>query len=284
MPLLYFWRGDNYRRDLDLGAGYHLNQSTAVRHDIEIGDSLWAFTRRRDGIYALAAELVASAKTLNPRGYRYGHYRLWGNLQRSRYFKVDGQPDITNLIRGLSIQAGGDVLGRAFQGHAAVRAITLGDHRTLASYAARLEDEPRARLIPEERLEALLISGNEEAVDALIRDEPSGLAEERRRYLSQIASRRNRQLVEQLQGTYRGRCQICSWEPKGRYGTELCEGHHIRWLSRGGEDAITNLVLICPNHHRAIHRCDAPFDWGRGCFVFSIALEMLALNEHELLP
>ena len=30
MPLLYFWRGDNYRRDLDYGAGYHLNQSNPL--------------------------------------------------------------------------------------------------------------------------------------------------------------------------------------------------------------------------------------------------------------
>jgi hypothetical protein len=30
MPLLYYWRGDNYRRDLDMGAGYHLNQANPV--------------------------------------------------------------------------------------------------------------------------------------------------------------------------------------------------------------------------------------------------------------
>jgi hypothetical protein len=27
VPLLYYWRRDNYRRDLDTGAGYHLNQA-----------------------------------------------------------------------------------------------------------------------------------------------------------------------------------------------------------------------------------------------------------------
>ena len=27
MPLLYHWRGDNHRRDLDYGVGYHLNQA-----------------------------------------------------------------------------------------------------------------------------------------------------------------------------------------------------------------------------------------------------------------
>ena len=84
--LLYFWRGDNYRRDLDYGVGFHLNQANPLLHQIGIGESLWAFTRNTDGRYVLAAELVISAKTMNPRGYRYGPYRVWGDLTRSRYF------------------------------------------------------------------------------------------------------------------------------------------------------------------------------------------------------
>ena len=183
MPLLYFWRGDNYRKDLDFGAGYHLNQANPLLHSIEVGDSLWAFTRRRDGKYALAAELVASAKTLNSLGFRYGKYRLWGDLTRSRYFAVDGQPDLTTLIRTLSIKARGDVLGRAFQGRAAVRTITTEDQAVLTAYAARLPLEPRARLLPEERLEALILSGDEAAVAHLLQVEPSGLASSRRAYL-----------------------------------------------------------------------------------------------------
>ena len=45
VPLLYYWRRDNYRRDLDMGAGYHLNQANPLMHQIDLGDSLWAFTR-----------------------------------------------------------------------------------------------------------------------------------------------------------------------------------------------------------------------------------------------
>jgi hypothetical protein len=104
MHLLYFWRGDNYRRDLDHGVGFHLNQSNSILHQCCIGESLWAFTRRPDGRYALAAQLVASAKTLNPRGFRYGAFRLWGDLRLSRYFKIDSQPDISALVRSLSIR------------------------------------------------------------------------------------------------------------------------------------------------------------------------------------
>jgi integrase len=92
MPLLYYWRNDNYFRDLDLGAGYHLNQSNPLLHQIEIGDSLWAFTRAKNGDYVLAADLVIKAKTINPPNFRYGRYRVWGDLKNSRYFKVDNQP------------------------------------------------------------------------------------------------------------------------------------------------------------------------------------------------
>ena len=285
MPLLYYWRGDNYRRDLDYGAGYHLNQASHLLHKIELGDSLWAFTRRKDGAYALAAELVVHAKTLNPPGYRYGRYRVWGDLSRSRYFQVNTQSDLTPLIRSLSVRSGKGILGRAFQGLAAVRELDSVDHSVLLAYARGLEKEPRARLIPEERLEALLVSKDERAVEALLQAEPSGLAEERVRYLFMQAIKRDPKLVQSMRERYQGRCQICIWEPRMIYGPDICETHHIQWLSRGGDDVESNMVLLCPNHHRAIHRCDAQFDWEGLGFVFSpTRSEKLQLREHILEP
>ena len=91
MHLLYHWQRDNYRHDLDYGVGFHLNQANPLMHQIGIGESLWAFTRKRDGRYALAAELVVSAKTKNPDGFRYGRYRVWGDLRKSRYFGIESQ-------------------------------------------------------------------------------------------------------------------------------------------------------------------------------------------------
>ncbi len=286
MPLLYHWRGDNHRRDLDHGVGYHLNQANPLLHEVALGDSVWAFTHTRSGAYALAAELVVSAKTRNPPGYRYGPYRVWGDLRRSRYFAVDGQPDITPLVRSLAIAAGGDVLGRAFQGRAAVRWLGEADHARLAAYARHLAPEPRARLLPEERLEALLVSGDEASVARLLRDEPSGLAEERRRYLlgqaAQGALARDRRHTLELRDLYDGACQLCGWAPRRSYRADLCEAHHVHWLSRGGPDTLGNLVLVCPNHHRAIHRLDAPYDFGTGGFVFGVTVERLTALQHDL--
>lgn len=58
--------------------------------------------------------------------------------------------------------------------------------------------------------------------------------------------------------------------------------HHVRWLSRGGPDALGNLVLVCPNHHCAIHRLDASYDFGAGGFVFGAATKGLITLRHEL--
>jgi predicted restriction endonuclease len=91
---------------------------------------------------------------------------------------------------------------------------------------------------------------------------------------------KNPQLTAELQGMYGGKCQLCLWDPRSVYGDAICEGHHIVWLSRGGEDLLTNLVLLCPNHHRAVHRTDSPLDFGDMAFDFGTHREGLRVNRH----
>jgi 5-methylcytosine-specific restriction enzyme A len=280
MPLLYFWRGDNYRRDLDMGAGYNLNQANPLLHSIDIGDSLWAFTRNRLGDYVLAAELVVSAKTRNPKSFRYGSYRLWGSLEKSRYFLVDGQPSVEPLIRGLSCSPRADLLGQSFQGRNAVREISTADQRMLRAFAKALPLEHRARLIPEEQLEQDIATGSSAEVRRLVAQAPNGLTRKRLEYLYTKAPTRSRRFAQELHEQYGGKCQICLWSPCDKYGHPLCHGHHIHWLCRGGEDSLENMVLVCPNHHAAIHRCDAAFDYTDMAFVFDSHRGVLQLNCH----
>jgi 5-methylcytosine-specific restriction protein A len=59
---------------------------------------------------------------------------------------------------------------------------------------------------------------------------------------------------------------------------ELTEAHHIDWLCRGGQDTMENLILLCPNHHAAIHAKDPTFDRGRlefrnGSMVLKVVLD-----------
>ena len=221
MPLLYFWRGDNYRRDLDMGAGYHLNRSSPLLHSIPIGDSLWVFTRNRNGDYVMAAELVVSAKTRNPPTFRYGGYRVWGDLEASRYFRADDQQSVEPLIRSLSCGPKADVFGRSFQGRSAVRMLSDADHALLQIYTATLPQEPRARLLPEDDLEQALVTGSAEDVQHLIQHTPNGLARARMEYLYTRAPTRSRKLANDLHELYDGRCQICLWNPCEKYGSNL---------------------------------------------------------------
>jgi 5-methylcytosine-specific restriction enzyme A len=278
MPLLYYWRPDNYQRDLAFGVGYHLNQDSPRLHEIDIGDSLWAFTRRADGACVLAAEIVVRARTLNRNGFHYGRYRLWGDLQKSRYFLVPGQPQVDAVLRALSLDVRARFIPQAFQGHAAVRRIDARDHAMLAAAASGLPLEPRAHLVPEERLEALVLLGDPEGVRHLLAAEAPGLAGQRQAYLYGTSVSRVRAWTDWLRDRYDDRCQLCGWSGKSSYQRLICEAHHLQWLSRGGADELDNLVLVCPNHHRVIHAWDAAFDFGDHSFVFS-ELRREALRE-----
>ncbi len=66
------------------------------------------------------------------------------------------------------------------------------------------------------------------------------------------------------------------------YGKYLCQGHHVHWLSQGGEDSENNMMLVCPNHHSAIHGCDAQFDYSTMAIDFGSSKEPLQLVLHDL--
>jgi predicted restriction endonuclease len=92
---------------------------------------------------------------------------------------------------------------------------------------------------------------------------------------------RSRSLARQVHDLYEGRCQVCGFDPLLRYNVGACEAHHLVYLSRGGEDSLDNLVLVCPNHHTVAHRTSAPFDFHNLTFVFAHNhREPLILNRH----
>ncbi len=280
MPLLYYWRPDNYHRDLDYGASYHLNQASQRLHKIEIGDSLWAFTRNSNDFYVLAAELIIKAKTINRPRYRYGKYRVWGDPKKSRYFETESQSSVEAIIRNLTLAIDTEHLGKAFQGRAAIRQITVEDHLLLKNVAANLKNEERARLLPEEELEAKVFLGDEKKVREWLYNVPSGLIENRMKYLYGEVTRRNSEKVKQLRELYNGSCQICEWSPRQIYDAELCQAHHIQWLSQGGTDDLANMILVCPNHHQAIHKLDAVLDYQKLTFHFRSQTEEVKLDRH----
>jgi 5-methylcytosine-specific restriction protein A len=278
--VLYYWRPDNYQRDRRFGFGYHLNQNSPVLAGVTAGDTVWAFTRDRIGRYVLAAGLVVRAVTRNSPRYRYGRYRVWGDLEHTRYFDVDAGAGAEELIRHLRIPARARLLAQSFQGHSAVRPIGVAEHELLLEFASELPVLERVNIYPEDEFEARLLLGS--GAREMLLSEGRETYTARMRYLFETVDiSRARKHVEWLQKEYAGQCQICRFDPRARYGRRLCHGHHIEWLSRGGDDAIENMVLICPNHHSAVHHADAVFDFAGLEFRFGNGVtERLQLTRH----
>jgi predicted restriction endonuclease len=107
----------------------------------------------------------------------------------------------------------------------------------------------------------------------------SGLPPERREYVRELTVR-NRTHVLELKRMYGGRCQISGEQVLNGVAGDLTEAHHIRWLTRGGLDHPSNMVVLSPQFHAAIHAADAQFDWERLRFIINGSAFPLRLNEH----
>ncbi|MDD5320491.1 MAG: HNH endonuclease signature motif containing protein [Methylococcales bacterium] len=290
MDLLAYWRYDNYLRDLDAGAGFHFNSNQSRLHtEIHIGEKLWLFTRvvnagRNE--YRLLARLNVSAKTINAPTYKYGPYRIWGDIRLSRYFRAnnDSKEDVFELLRllefdGASLQSKDRTsLAQACQ---TIRVIRPSASKLLESFAEILQDEPRAKAVPdEEKLEQALYAPELASLNQVLELPSVAYAEAHKQQLRQ-SQERNRQLVLELQEKYFGRCQVTGHDSPLLYGVPTAEAHHIVYRSRGGEDVLENMVLLSPNLHRAIHSAEAHFDYNMLSFVFSNGrVEPLVLNRH----
>ncbi len=141
--------------------------------------------------------------------------------------------------------------------------------------------EPRARAVPEEEtLEAALVAREKTQLQLLLKEEGSGYTAGAKTKITK-SHERNRQLSSELNRIYSGRCQVTGHDSPVIYGVPTAEAHHIVYRSRGGEDSLENLVLVCPNVHRAIHAADARFDYSKLSFLFGNGrVEPLVINRH----
>lgn len=79
-----------------------------------------------------------------------------------------------------------------------------------------------------------------------------------KRHIQTETYERNIYVAESAKRLADGTCQLCR-EPapfSDKNGDPFLETHHIRWLSRGGEDTIENTIALCPNCHRRMHILD----------------------------
>jgi 5-methylcytosine-specific restriction protein A len=151
----------------------------------------------------------------------------------------------------------------------------------LTAFAKDLAVLDRVPMDPEDEFESHLDDEEEMEKHIGIRYAAEGASRRHRYLLESVVPYRARANVEALHRLYAGQCQVCLYDPRTIYGMQLCHGHHIQWLSRGGEDVLDNMALLCPNHHAAVHRDDAPFDYGAMTFTFTNGrVESLSVNRH----
>jgi 5-methylcytosine-specific restriction protein A len=70
----------------------------------------------------------------------------------------------------------------------------------------------------------------------------------------------DRSIGEDLKTLYDFRCQICGENFGKPYDQKIVEVHHVIQFVLSMNNDYDNLMVICPNHHTAIHKADPIFD------------------------
>ena len=79
----------------------------------------------------------------------------------------------------------------------------------------------------------------------------------------------NTSIIKQLKRLYGGCCQLCGKNAFDEFNVDISEAHHIAHFSDSQNNDSSNIIILCPNHHRLVHKLNPKFDSERGCFVFS---------------
>lgn len=88
-------------------------------------------------------------------------------------------------------------------------------------------------------------------------------------------------VIKRLKDQYATTCQLCGWSSLADYGVDISEAHHIEHFSKTMNNKPSNIVILCPSHHRVLHAIDATFDKEKKCFVSPKGITLpLKINKH----
>ncbi len=93
--------------------------------------------------------------------------------------------------------------------------------------------------------------------------------------------RLNKKIGDGLKGLYNYRCQICGQAIGEQYGSHVVEAHHIQYFVHSLNNDAKNQLIVCPNHHRIIHKRDPIWNGKRLEYTYPNGFtEGLILNYH----
>ena len=91
----------------------------------------------------------------------------------------------------------------------------------------------------------------------------------------------NRTIERDLKKAYGYRCQICGQLIGEKYSSHLVHAHHIRYFTQSKDNSMSNIMVVCPNHHGIIHDTNPVFDFKTKTYTYPNGyVEGLALNLH----
>lgn len=149
-----------------------------------------------------------------------------------------------------------------------VKSLIEAEAGVLAIIPDTLETRTQERIYSESELESLI---NFEDTNATIRIKTSPTTV--RVY--------NPSIIRNLKKFYQGRCQICGCKPFADVNCDLTEVHHIDYFSKSHNNNSSNLIVLCPNHHRLIHKLNPDYDKELKRFIYPDgSTEEVKLNYH----
>lgn len=103
---------------------------------------------------------------------------------------------------------------------------------------------------------------------------------EKRQQLAKIR-KLDKSICDNLKLLYNYKCQICGTDFGKNYSAEIVEAHHIQSFTTTLNNDFDNILIICPNHHRIIHKVNPIFNKKKLIFQYENGLtEKLILNQH----
>ena len=73
---------------------------------------------------------------------------------------------------------------------------------------------------------------------------------------------------ENLKLFYEYQCQLCGFNFAEKHNTNIVETHHIESFVTSLNNNSDNIIIICPNHHRIIHKTNPLFEKSRLIFIY----------------
>lgn len=166
----------------------------------------------------------------------------WTNEHQIRIqeiIELDQELDFKPIVQDIDLFKNKERWYSYIQGTNAIRELSYEDYKKIEWYVNKFS-----------------IESNDSKYIAFIEDHKELINETIEVKMKRI--KRYQKIINDLKSRYENKCQIegCNFTFKKKNGEYYSEAHHIEYLAKGGSQDESNVVILCPNHHRMFHYAD----------------------------